>query len=105
MDETDGHILRRWISVGDVMVMVTSLVIVGISYGTLATRVDEIQDDLSYIRSQDITPGAERRISVLEASVVQQRQDAAETRRELRQQLDRIESKLDQHLTATNSAH
>ena len=105
VQDADPHFFRRWVSVGDVLVMVTTLVVIGISFGTLSARLDAVADEVTIIRGRDITPGAERRISILEVQVAQQRMDSMEWRKEIRDQLDRIEQKMDAHMEGNNGKH
>lgn len=79
---------------------VINAVLVAFSYGTLFQKVDGLDDAVRGLQQRDITPGAERRISVLEVQFAQQRADQADWKREIRDQLDRIEAKVDLYVTA-----
>lgn len=101
------HLLRRWVSVGDVIVMVTSLLVLGVMWGSISRDVDRLSDEVQLLREsqREITPGAENRIIALESraaardrELMTMREDSAQFRAEVRQSLQRIEDKLDNRL-------
>lgn len=103
----DAHFLRKFISLGDVIGLLASLAVFSFGYGSLSSRVEDLQGDVAALAGRDITPGAANRIAVLEARMMQtdqtleqQRDDAADFRREVRDSLARIEAKLDDHSRA-----
>lgn len=91
---------RRWMSVGDMITLAVTVVAFAFGYGSLSKDVDTIKTDVASLKARDITPGAERRIAVLEMQVAQQRIDSQDWRREVREQLDRIEAKVEAHMEA-----
>lgn len=103
--ESDGHILRRWVSVGDVIVLVTSLLAIGITYGRLATIVTQLQEEVREMHDSG-TPEARMQIARLEAIVssnssqIQQlRQESREGRQEVLTALRSVDEKLERHMT------
>jgi len=75
-----------------------NFIIIAFSYGALMQKVDTNTDALMLLQQREITPGAERRVAVLEAQMMQLRQDSGERWREVRDSLARFESKLDAHM-------
>lgn len=102
--EPDGHILRRWVSMGDVLVMLTSLSVFAFGYGQLSRDVASLTRAMQELQARDITPGARASIERLIAKDIAQdealaeiRIEAREQRREIMEALARLETKLENH--------
>lgn len=106
--EPDGHILRRWVSMGDVLVMLTSLSVFAFGYGQLSRDVASLTRAMQELQGRDITPGARASIERITASVTAQeaaqnaqiselRIEMREQRREIMESLARLEAQLDNH--------
>ena len=109
--ETDGHFLRRWVSLGDVISLALSLTALGVTYGQLSTDVrhtNEAVESLTMtvreIQDRDITPGARAQLAAIQstdAALQQQVNDLREelrmSRAELLSEVRLISEKLDRH--------
>ena len=91
-------------SMGNIITLVVSLIAVAVAFGVLTQKVDSNSDAILLLQQRDITPGAAMRIAAIESTVraMQGNEDrqsieATEFRREIRNSLDRIEAKIDQH--------
>lgn len=83
-----------------VAVLINSTIL-AFSYGSLTKEVNNLSRIVVELEEKEITPGAERRIAVLEAQVAQLRDDTVDWREELRKRLDKFEAKLDDHAART----
>lgn len=98
----DGpRMIQKWVSVGDVLVLVSSLIALAITYGKLSADVDMLKTSVAALAARDITPGAAQglascsaHIEAQEAAMKTMREDAAEFRKEMRDSLKRIEDRL-----------
>ena len=100
MDDFDNaktH-LAKWISVGDILVLLFSVIGLAVSYGKLSADLAAVTREVRDLQSRDITPGARAEVSVLRAqdsALVQQitdiRLELREQRREMIDRLARIE--------------
>jgi len=104
-EEEPVHFIRRWVSFGDIITLIASLLVFSFGYGSLSKDVEQVKVQLAAIQNRDITPGAAVKISSLEVKVSsiereaqQQRDDAADYRAQIREQLNRIEAKIDAHM-------
>ncbi len=102
--EPDGHVLRRWFSVGDLAGMIGTLIGLGVVWGNLSAELRVLQRDVTELQARDITPGARTQLAAIQATdtAMQQqindiRQEMREQRREIIDSLTRVEAKLDQH--------
>ena len=109
--ETDGHFLRRWVSLGDVISLALSLTALGVTYGQLSTDVRHTNETVealavavSALQERDITPGARAQLAAiqstdqaLQAQVNDLREELRESRRELLDEVRLISEKLDRH--------
>ena len=103
-EETDGHVLRRWFSIGDVLSAIVMVTALAASYGNLSARLEVVQRDMTEMKTRDITPGARAELSRMTAHDAAQDQQIAELRVEMRDQrreilesLARLEAKLENH--------
>ena len=91
---------------GNAITLVISLIALGITWGTLKSDIEGMKEDISYnsrlLLDPAGTPGANKRISMVELTdsimakdLMQQRTEMADYRREIKAQLDRIEDKID----------
>lgn len=103
-DEPDGHILRRWISVGDVLTLVVSLTVMAFGYGRLSRDVESLTRAMEELQMRDMTPGARAQLSAIQATdaAMQQqindlRVEMREERREVVEAITRMEAKFDRH--------
>lgn len=104
-DEDHPHrILQRWVSLGDILVLVSALIVFAFGYGRLSRDVEALTRAVMELQSRDITPGAASAIASINATINAQenqiertRMDSMEFRREVRESLARIEAKLDSH--------
>jgi hypothetical protein len=87
-----GHVITLGLAV------IVNGVVLAFSVGGLYQRVDGVLDDVTYLKSRDITPGAAQRIAVIEAKLAAQQQADWEWKRELRERLDKIDNRLEQHM-------
>jgi predicted nucleic acid-binding Zn-ribbon protein len=104
MDADDKHLLAKHFSLGDIISLVTLLVVFAAGYGRLESQVTGMQAQLRELTEREITPGAATRLATVETEqaavrreLIQARDDSMEFRREVRQSLERIEAKLDNH--------
>ena len=104
MDEEDGHVLRRWISVGDILVLFFSALGLAVSYGKLSSDLESVTREVRDLQTRDITPGARSALSAIAARDEAQDEQISDIRLELRDQrremierLARIESALADH--------
>lgn len=103
-EEPDGHILRRWFSIGDVLSAVAMLAALAASYGALSARLDSLSLDVQELRARDITPGARTELARIDQRDAAQDDALRELRAELRLQraeilgaLARVEQELQAH--------
>ena len=108
---SNGHLLRRWVSLGDVISLALSIAAIGVTYGQLSAdlrhtneTVDAAMQAVRELQNRDITPGARTQLAAIMAtdqSLQQQvtdiREEMREERREIMEAIARVESKLDQH--------
>lgn len=104
-EEPPAHWLRKFISLGDILSLLIALVVFAYGYGSLNRDVDEIKRAVA----RDITPGADRRISVVEANDRQLEKEIGEIRamqmmqrQEILTRLDRIEDLLTSHMNGSS---
>lgn len=106
MDNEDEkrHWIQSWFSFGDILSLVVMLVVFAGGYAQLRRDVQVLQQDMTTMKNVQITPGAATRITSLETSVEwmrrsteEDRKQAAEFRAEMRSQMNRIETALNEH--------
>lgn len=109
--ETDGHFLRRWVSLGDVISLTLSLVALGVTYGQLSTDVrhtNETVESLAVavraLQERDITPGARALLAssaatdhALQQQINDLREELRTSRAELLTEIRLVGEKLDRH--------
>ena len=109
--EGDGHLLRRWVSLGDVISLALSIAAIGVTYGQLSAdlrhtneTVDAAMSAVRELQSRDITPGARTQLAAIMATdhalqqqVTDIREEMREERREIMEAIARVETKLDDH--------
>jgi len=109
--EPDGHILRRWVSLGDVISLALSIAAIGVTYGNLSAdlrhtneTVDAAISAIRELQERDITPGARSSIAALVAkdsaqdqAITELRIEIRDQRREILEALTRVEDKLEDH--------
>lgn len=100
----DHHIVQKWISLGDVVVLCASILGLAVSYGKLSADLAAVAREVQEIQARDITPGARAALGAMTArdeaqdeQIADIRIEMRETRREIMQSLDRLEQKLDGH--------
>ena len=110
-DDTDGHFLRRWVSLGDVISLALSLTALGVTYGQLSTdvrhtneAVESLTSSVRELQERDITPGARTQLAAiaatdaaLQAQVNDLRDELRLSRSELLAEVRLISEKLDRH--------
>ena len=100
----DGQRVLRWVSIETVISVLVMLVGLGTVYGSLSTRLASLSDDVAELKGRDITPGARMEIASIHATdrAIQQqvddlRDEMRAERKEIREALQRVEQKLDEH--------
>jgi hypothetical protein len=95
----------RWFSLGDVMSVGVMLVALGVTYGALNKDVASLSSDVSDLKQQRITPGAEIGLAQLQAKDASQdeqirflRQEMFEQRREILDGIKSINDKFESHI-------
>lgn len=103
-ETTDGHLLRRWVSFGDVLVLLTTLAVFSFGYGRLSRDVEALSNSMAELQARDITPGARSQLAAIVATDTAMQQQITDIRGELRDQrrevveaIARVEAKLDAH--------
>ena len=103
--ETDGHFLRRWFSVGDIISLIAMLVALGVTYGSLSKDIEVMKQDVAELKGQRITAGAEVALAQIQARDSNQDQQLNALRAEMQAQrgeildgINKIEAKLDAHM-------
>ena len=86
-----GHIITFGLAI------LINAIMVAFSYGSMMQKVDNNTDAIALFKSRDITPGAERRISVLEVQIIQVQRDSIERWNSFERTLTRMEDKIDKH--------
>ena len=104
-ESDEQHFLQRWFSVGDVVSLAAMLVALGITYGSLSRDVDALKAEVTGLRNQRITPGAETALATIRARDEAQddqiralRDEMREQRREILDGINRIDVKLEEHM-------
>ena len=107
MDSNDGNVLRKWISVGDILVLVSALLATGLMTGELKNEVRQLRDDVSEIKAiqQGPTPGAAQLLAGIQAKdaaqdseIAQLRQELKESRREILDAVNTLGTDLRRHM-------
>lgn len=100
----DKHFLVKHVSLGDVLVLVSSLIVFAFGYGRLSRDVESLTRAMMELQGRDITPGARSEIAAIRATDAAIQQQVTDLRTELREQrkdivvrLERIEEQLDRH--------
>ena len=100
----DSQRVLRWVSIETVVSVLTMLIGLGTVYGSLSARLAALSEDVAELRARDITPGARMEIASIQATdraiqqqVVDLREEMRAQRVEIRDTMQRIESKLDEH--------
>lgn len=103
-EEPTTHILQRWISMGDILVLLFSALGLAVSYGKLSSDLASVTREVRDLQNRDITPGARSALSAITARDEAQDDQIADVRLELREQrremierLARIETALSDH--------
>jgi hypothetical protein len=101
-EASETHLQRKTgIEVGHLITLGLALlinaIVIAFSYGAMAQKVDTNTDAINLLKAQTITPGAERRISVLEVQMIQIQKDATDKWTSLERTMSRLEDKLDAH--------
>ena len=85
-NEPDGHILKRWFSIGDAISAVITLVGLGIVWGSLSKDVQQLRIEMNDVKTvaRGMTPGAAEALAAIRVKDTQHDQDISELRTELR---------------------
>lgn len=105
MDDFDNaktH-LAKWISVGDILVLLFSVIGLAVSYGKLSADLAAVTREVRELQGRDITPGARSEISALRVQDASQTQQIADVRLELREQRREMIERLARIEDAVNS--
>lgn len=91
-EESDGHILRRWFSIGDLISAVAMLIGMGAMWGSLSKDVATLGAQVSDLRTlaRGMTPGAAEALASMRAKDAAQDQQLAEQRQEMRESRSEI---------------
>ena len=109
--ESDGHFLRKWVSLGDVISLALSIAAIGVTYGQLSSdlrhtneTVEQAMAAVRELEQRDITPGARSQLAAIVATDQALQQQVTDIRNEMRDQrrevveaIGRVEEKLDAH--------
>ena len=110
MDEQDGHVLRKWISVGDIIVLATALIAIGVNNGSISTKVNALGTQVAELRAiqSGPTPGAAQALAAIQEkdraqdqAILELRAEIRDSRREIIDMLNDIDVKMDRHLDKT----
>ena len=105
-EEIVGKVLRRWISFGDLFVLVSAILAIGVMWGSLSKDLDAVRDDVALLMQQQrsMTPQAATEIASIRQKDMAQDEQLRELKEELRSSrreildgLARLESQLDEH--------
>ena len=110
-EDQNGHFLRRWVSLGDVISLALSIAAIGVTYGQLSSdlrhtneTVEQAMAAVTELQQRDITPGARTQLAAIVATDQALQQQVTDIRNEMRDQrrevveaIGRVEAKLDQH--------
>jgi hypothetical protein len=104
MNEEEKHILQRWFSIGDLISLIAMLLALAYTYGSLSRDVESVKTDISQLKSQRITPGAESALASIVAKDAAQDDAIRALREELRYQrneildaITKLDARLEQH--------
>lgn len=107
-EEADGPTIHiNWGSVATVIVsVVTSIVVAAFAFaqrdGATQQRVADLEREIIELQARDITPGAERRISVLEARVTYSDRQFESLSATINNRFDRLEDLFSDHIKQTS---
>ena len=102
MAEQEAHFLQRWFSIGDVISLIAMLLALGVTFGALSKDMEVVKQNVSELRAQRITPGAETALATITARDDAQDDQIRAIKEELRYQrgeilsaLARLEARMD----------
>ena len=91
--ESDGHFLRKWVSLGDVISLALSIAAIGVTYGQLSAdlrhtneTVEQAMAAVRQLEQRDITPGARSQLAAIVATDAALQQQVTDIRNEMREQ-------------------
>lgn len=107
MDGEDTHILRKWISVGDIIVLATALIAVGINNGQTKAELRALTNQVSDLRAIQTgpTPGAAQALAAIQEkdraqdqAILELRIEVRDSRREILEAVKDVKASLDKHM-------
>ena len=86
-EEPDGHVLKRWFSIGDAISAAVTLVGLGIVWGSLSKDVQQLRIEMNDVKTvaRGMTPGAAEALAAIRVKDAGHDQEISELRTELRE--------------------